>query len=204
MVASGIFFALFAIITLVHLGQAIYYRKFYCWVVIMSALWQTIAYAFRTASIVEPDNFGPYATWFVLILVAPLWVNAFVYMVFGRMVWNYTDGEIYRIKAWKFGFIFVVLDVIAFIIQIWGAITAIGKHKPPDEVLRGLHIYMGGVGIQLAFILGFSAFCFRLHHLLRKPSGARVIPHNAFFLFYVEIIALILIVVSSQIRQSVG
>lgn len=46
----------------------------------MSALWQTIAYIFRIVSIKTPASLGDYAAWFVLILVSPLWTNAFVYV----------------------------------------------------------------------------------------------------------------------------
>lgn len=196
--ASGIFLALFVATTLTHLGQAIRYRKPYCWVVIVSALWQVLTYFFRTASIIKPDSFGPYAAWFMLILVAFLWTNAFAYMVFGRMVWNYADkGRVWSVKAWMFGLVFVLLDIVAFIVQIWGAIRATGQHTPTDVVLQGLHIYMGGVGLQLFFILVFSLFAFKMFLGLRKAFAAGVLPKNVMFLFYVEMFAVFLIAVST-------
>ncbi len=65
-----LFLARFALTTLVHLFQAVYYRKVYGWVVPLGALWQTIAYAFRIISIKNPASLGDYAAWFVLILVS--------------------------------------------------------------------------------------------------------------------------------------
>lgn len=98
---------------LAHLYQAIRYRKGYCWVITMSALWQTLTYVFRILSIHSPASFAYYAAWFILILVAPLWTNAFVYMVMGRMVWNFTPtAKILRLSAWRFGLLFVVLDIM--------------------------------------------------------------------------------------------
>ena len=45
--------------------------------------------------------------------VAPLWTNAFCYMVLGRMVWNYSpNGRIWKITASRFGVYFVVLDIV--------------------------------------------------------------------------------------------
>jgi hypothetical protein len=103
------------------------------------ALWQTIAYIFRVISIADPASLGDYAAWFVLILVfyptlnlgpwrpycpptltalawhqvAPLWTNAFVYMIVGRMVWNFVPtAKILGITAWRFGLYFVLLDVV--------------------------------------------------------------------------------------------
>lgn len=76
----------FCLTFLAHTCQGIYYRKLYTWVITMSALWQTIAYAFRIVRINAPTSLGNYAAWFVLILVAPLWTNAFVYVSFRGVV----------------------------------------------------------------------------------------------------------------------
>ncbi|KAK4076571.1 uncharacterized protein Triagg1_4174 [Trichoderma aggressivum f. europaeum] len=165
--ASITFLILFVLTTAIHLGQAVYYKQKYCWVIIMSGIWQVLTYIFRTVSIQQPDSFNYYATWFVLILIAPLWTNAFVYMVFGRMVWNYTDDRrVWRVKAQHFGFVFVLLDIVSFVIQVYGAAKATAKDAPTDKVLQGLHIYMAGVGIQQLFILIFCLFALRLLFLL--------------------------------------
>jgi hypothetical protein len=60
---------MFALVTLAHLFQAIFYKKAYCWVIVGSGLVQTINYIFRIISIKNPNSLGPYAAWFVLILV---------------------------------------------------------------------------------------------------------------------------------------
>lgn len=52
----------------------------------MSGIAQTLTYVFRVLSILNPVNFGDYAVWFILILLAPLFTNAFVYIIMGRMV----------------------------------------------------------------------------------------------------------------------
>lgn len=200
MAASILFFALFVGTTLAHIFQAIRYRKLYCWVVIVSALWQVGTYFFRTLSIRRPDSFGAYAAWFILILVGPIWTNAFAYMVFGRMVWNYADKtRVWGIRAWMFGLIFVLLDVLAFVIQIFGAIRASGQDISTDDVLAGLHIYMIGCGVQLFFILLFSVFAMKLFTGLRRGVGAQVLPKNVLHLFAAEMISLFLIVVSISI-----
>ncbi|RBQ74908.1 hypothetical protein FVER14953_13726 [Fusarium verticillioides] len=197
--ASILFLVLFTLTTIAHLIQAIQYRSTYCWVIIMSAFWQVFTYIFRTVSIYNPASFDYYATWFVVILVAPLWTNAFAYMVFGRMVWcNTPDGRLYGVKAWQFGFIFVILDIIAFIVQVYGAAqAATGKDKTLAENLDALHIYMGGVGLQLFFILIFAVFGVHLFRRLRGSnlgldSGTQ--KRSVMMLFYAMFIALALIV----------
>ncbi|KAL6809702.1 RTA1 like domain-containing protein [Trichoderma sp. SZMC 28015] len=195
--ASILFLVLFFLTTAVHLGQAIYYKQKYCWVIIMSGIWQVLTYIFRTISIQQPDSFNYYAAWFVLILVAPLWTNAFVYMVFGRMVWNYTDDRrVWRVKAQHFGFMFVLLDIVSFVIQVYGAARATAKDAPTDKVLQGLHIYMAGVGIQQLFILVFCLFALRLLFRVRKESKEKAKSTKlspAMLLLYTQFVVLALI-----------
>lgn len=59
-------------------------RKVYSLVIILSALQQTAVFATRIVSIEQPTSGAMYSIWFVLILIAPLWTNAYVYMIMGR------------------------------------------------------------------------------------------------------------------------
>lgn len=74
MPAAILFTILFALTTCEHLLQALFYRKAYCWVIVVSGLAQTVNYIFRVISINNPNSLGPYATWFVLILVSHPWI----------------------------------------------------------------------------------------------------------------------------------
>ena len=111
--AAYAYCVLFAITLGVHIFQGVYYRKAYSWVIAMSALWQLLTYGFRIASIYQPTSVSLYSVWFTLILIAPLWTNAYVYMVMGRMVWNFTTkAKVLGLSAWRFTLIFVILDVV--------------------------------------------------------------------------------------------
>jgi hypothetical protein len=111
---SILFIVLFALTFFIHVGQAVYYRKPYSWIIIMAALWQMLTYIFRTLSIQNPGSYGDYAAWFVLILVAPLWTNAYVYTLFGRMVWNYTSthqlGRVFKLGSLELSLLFWILS----------------------------------------------------------------------------------------------
>ncbi|PWY73125.1 hypothetical protein BO94DRAFT_607609 [Aspergillus sclerotioniger CBS 115572] len=190
--ASYLFTILFALTTLAHIAQAILHRKSYCWVIAMSGLIQTVTYIFRVLSILNPASYTDYAAWFVLILIAPLWTNAFVYMVMGRMVWNFTDdARVLRVRPWHFGLFFVVLDVIAFIIQVYGAAQAAGNNVSYDTEMTGLHIYMGGVGIQQLFVLVFIFCAIAFHRKILAQR--RDDKHQALLLLYVLYACLALI-----------
>jgi hypothetical protein len=80
--------------------------------IVASGLAQTIAYVLRVISIFNSAEFAVHAGSFVLISVAPLFINAFVYMVMGRMIWNCVDEKrVYGVTASRFGTYFVVLDI---------------------------------------------------------------------------------------------
>ncbi|KAJ5908232.1 hypothetical protein N7495_000914 [Penicillium taxi] len=183
-VAAYIFVVIFGLTTVTHVGQAIIYRKFYCWVISMSGFIQFLTYIFRIISINNPASYGNYAAWFVLILIAPLWTNAFVYMVMGRMVWNFTDdARIGRVRPWWLGVFFVTLDIIALIVQVYGAAQAAGNHISYDTQMTGLHIYMAGVGIQQFFVLVFIVFAIIFHHKVLQQK--RLDASKALWLLYV-------------------
>ncbi|KAG8526875.1 uncharacterized protein KY384_008304 [Bacidia gigantensis] len=186
---------LFGLTFLTHFVQAITYRKGYCWVITMGAIWQTAAYIFRVLSIQHITNETFYILWFVLILLAPLWTNAFVYMVLGRMVYNYTStAKILGVKAWRCTLIFVLLDILAFILQLTGAVMASGDDLTNAQIMRGLHIYMGGVGIQQFFILCFLFLAFRFQQRMKRDTPMASM-HQPLALLYTIYAVLFLITV---------
>ncbi|KAI9650078.1 hypothetical protein NHQ30_000091 [Ciborinia camelliae] len=193
--AAYLFAIIFGLTTVTHFVQAIIHRKAYCWVVVVSGTAQTLAYIFRVLSIKYPASFTNYAAWFILILIAPLFTNAFAYMVMGRMVWNYiAEAKIWKITAWRLGLYFVVLDVVALLIQIYGAAAASANNVSQHEVLQGLHVYMVGVGIQQFFILVFLFFAFKFHQTLRDQSRRNIhTPQQAWSLLYALYAVILLI-----------
>ncbi|KAH8881961.1 hypothetical protein GQ53DRAFT_630481, partial [Thozetella sp. PMI_491] len=178
---NHVFTAFFGLALLAHIVQGFLYRQAYAWVVCMSALWQFLTYAIRGYSMNHPSSVGAYTGWFVLILCAPIWANAYVYMVVGRMVWHYVpDGRIVKITAWRFGQIFVWLDIISFLIQALGAATSTSSDH--DKVEMGLNIYKGGTMFQQVFIFVFCYFLFVLWRIMRRESKSNkaLLPEKEF------------------------
>jgi hypothetical protein len=112
----------------------------------------------------------------------------------GRMVYNFTStAKIFGIKAWRFGLYFVLLDITAFAVQGYGAASASGPHQSINKVLLGIHIYMGGVGLQEAFILLFLFLAIRFHRTLRLEQP--ITSKSALKLLYVQYAAITLITI---------
>jgi hypothetical protein len=113
------------------------------------------------------------------------------------------EQKLVGISARRFGVLFVCLDVFAFIVQVSGAILASNQDNG-NLVMTGLHIYMGGIGLQEAFILCFTGLAIHLHRKLIKLEASEDVyngklsqgPFSWRWLFHVIYFALAMITVS--------
>lgn len=111
--AAIIFFILFGATMIVHLWQAVKYRKAFCWVLIMGGLWETLSFISRVLSAHEPTKKGIHDASFLLLIISPLLINAFDYMLLGRMITFYLpDDKVAGIRGSKMGIIFVCFDIM--------------------------------------------------------------------------------------------
>ena len=205
--AAYFFLVVFCLTFVAHIAQAIIHRKGYSWVVSMSALWQLLAFTFRILAINNVTQIGYYIPYFVLILLAPIWINAYVYMVLGRMVYNYTENaKLFGIKAWRCGLYFVLLDIFAFIVQLAGSSMASGDDIPNSQIMRGLHIYMGGVGLQQLFILCFAGVAFRFQKRMNAdmPMASKGRPLQLLYTMYTVLALITIRIIFRLIEYSQG
>ncbi|EEP82546.1 predicted protein [Uncinocarpus reesii 1704] len=136
--AAVLFAALFFLLTVTHAAQAFLFRK-------------------RLRSL------GPYIPAQILIILAPLWLNAFIYMVLGRMIYFFLpEQKCFGISAKRLTLIFVILDVTAFLVQ--GSASSLLSSDDPNTMNIGKNLYMGGIGVQEFFILVFVGLAIRFHY----------------------------------------
>ncbi|CAG8949162.1 hypothetical protein HYFRA_00004784 [Hymenoscyphus fraxineus] len=168
--AAILFTVLFGIVSALHVFQAARYKTTFCWAIIMGALWETASFLIRNISIYNPKSEGPADTWFLLFLLAPLWINAFDYMLLGRMVFQYLPNQkLGGIKAQRMALYFVILDIVSFIVQIGGGLMVISKNNRTRE--NGLHIYTAGLVLQECFILVFAALVFTFNRRVKREAS---------------------------------
>ncbi|KAF4952139.1 hypothetical protein FGADI_6935 [Fusarium gaditjirri] len=173
--ANLAFCVLFGMTTMVHLIQAILFKKKFCWVAIMGAAWETIGFAFKTLGSRNQQN-TTYLIWGQLFfLLAPLWINAFVYMAVARMVYfRMPDRKLLGIKAIRMTLLFVWLDIILFLVQGAGG-SMLSSDDDMNMIRIGQKLYMAGVGLQLGVILIFigitAFFYFKLRQLEGRSMG---------------------------------
>lgn len=143
------------------------------WVLIMGALWETIAFILHSLGTRDQQKVGYATVWQILFLLAPLWINASVYMTFARMTWFFLpDQKIGGIKPRSIAKYFVWADVLTFLVQAAGGVLT-SPDTSSDIVMIGIDIYMAGMGLQQFFILLFLALMVTFHHrALATPPQA--------------------------------
>ena len=157
--AAALFFATaFGISLILHIYQAFSFKKWkLTWVLTMGVFWEFIAFAIRSYGSKNQQSKAPAFIAQLFLLLAPMWVNAFIYMVLGRMIYFFVPAQkIWGIKGIKIAKIFVWLDVVSFLTQVGGGVL-IEPGQDPKTLKLGIHIYMGGIGFQEACIVLFTA-----------------------------------------------
>ncbi|KAK5050755.1 hypothetical protein LTR84_003314 [Exophiala bonariae] len=168
--AAITFLIIYSASTLVHGIQGIIYRKPFTIVLIMGGIWELSGFALRVSAILNPYSGAFHSSMGILILLAPLWINAFVYMALGRLIhFTLVHDKILRLRARHLTVMFVAFDITAFIMQASGGILA-AKSDNRSTKIAGYNLYSAGVGIQMGFILWFVALVLRFHFKLRRPD----------------------------------
>ncbi|KPI38704.1 Protoporphyrin uptake protein 1 [Cyphellophora attinorum] len=171
---------LFGLTTTAHLVQAFIHRKPFAWVLIMGSLWETAGYILRILAVIDQrsETYQTYQQ--LLIILAPLWINAFCYMVLGRMLHCFLppgEDKVWGVRARKIALLFVWGDVFSFIIQLGGGLM-INNEYGAKTVRLGINIYMAGVGVQLCFIAAFMAIAVRFQLTIRQGGVYNSIDHS--------------------------
>ncbi|KAK7182642.1 hypothetical protein DPSP01_011469 [Paraphaeosphaeria sporulosa] len=166
--AAVAFSALFGMLFIAHFALAILFRKGFSWVMIMGVSWEFIAFVTRALGAHDQQSQAFSFTATLLFLLAPLWVNAYVYMTAGRLIWTYhPNKKVWGFKAISLGKYFVWLDVFSFLVQAVGGLM-LSPGASASTMTTGKNIYMTGVGVQQLFILLFFALIVRFQIELQR------------------------------------
>ncbi|KAF2673405.1 hypothetical protein BT63DRAFT_451448 [Microthyrium microscopicum] len=172
-VVALIFGILFLAVTIAHIAQSLRPFRPFCIVIIIGALWETAAFLFRILSAKSPTNKAAYDASFLLVLLAPVCINAFDYMIVSRIVKAFLlDGRVLGLKRSILGKLFVCSDLVSFVIQIAGGLMSLSKTT--KTATHGIHIVEAGLIFQGALIIYFFCLTIRLIIILRHSM-----LHNA-------------------------
>ncbi|KAF6808509.1 rta1 domain protein [Colletotrichum plurivorum] len=155
----------FGLTTLMHTIQAFVYKQAFCWVVVMGCAWESVAFVLRFLGSMNGNIPAYYIASSILFNLAPLWVNAFVYMVGVRLIWlGQPEQTVWCIAGKKLAKVFVALDIICFLAQGGGTslMSQASGSADDSKIKLGQGIYIFGCVAQLCFMAIFAVLLLTL------------------------------------------
>jgi hypothetical protein len=129
----------------------------------MSATWGVASFITRALGSLNQQNSSLATVCTLLFLLAPLWINAFVYITVGRLVhFLHPEKRVWGLEAVKMGRWFVWLDVLSFLIQVTEGLM-MDQDNGGKVMEIGKDVYITRVGMQQVFIFLFLVFIIRFH-----------------------------------------
>lgn len=152
MAAAAVLAVLFGLATLVHSYQLARSRTWFMIPFVIGGIFETVGYGGRIMSATEnpgPYDKIPYIIQSLLLLVAPPFFAASVYMELGRIVMMVgAEEKLFIRRAWLTK-IFVIGDVATFLIQATG--SSMMASDDPDKVNIAHYAVVGGLFLQILF-----------------------------------------------------
>ncbi|GAO50150.1 hypothetical protein G7K_4284-t1 [Saitoella complicata NRRL Y-17804] len=179
--AAAIIFTIFFIPTTayhtwqLHQTRRLGPRAWYLLPLVVGAFFEVIGYAARSSSTQKPYGTGammPYIIQSLFILLAPSLFAATIYMLLGRLIIALKAQKLSLVPVRWLTKIFVVGDVISFLMQGGGGGIQAQARTDPDNYDRGAKIILGGLFVQLIFFGLFVVVTGLFHHRLNKQAYA--------------------------------
>lgn len=196
MAAAVVFTVVFGITTLLHTFQLIRSKTWFMIPFVIGGLFETVGYVGRILSALEnpgPYDKIPYIIQSLLLLLAPPFFAASVYMELGRIVLMVDgDKKLFIRRTWLTK-IFVVGDVATFLIQATG--SSMMASDDPAKVNVAHYIVIAGLFLQILvfglFVVAATIFHARLARAPTTMALKRPWTKHMISLYVVSILILI-------------
>ncbi|KAF7309240.1 hypothetical protein MIND_00294300 [Mycena indigotica] len=154
--ALGIMFiALFGVSTVLHFGQALYFRTWFLLpTAVLCGAGELIGWVARVWSSSEPYADTPFKMQISTTIIAPTPLLAASFIIFSRIV-RQLGPEYSLLPARWYAWVFVSCDLVALVVQgVGGGLASAAVTL--DEANKGSDIMLGGIGFQFAVVILFT------------------------------------------------
>ncbi|QRW05105.1 RTA1-like protein [Ceratobasidium sp. AG-Ba] len=182
--AAILFAALFGLTLVVHLVQAIQGRCRYLIPLLIATGLEFAGYIFRYYAIKLPTQQWPIIISQVFIIIAPAFLAANEYMIFGRVM-GYVGSEHGIIRPTIITKFFVILDVVTILAQATGGSMLNGDDM--STLKKGRLILIGSLAAQVGTFAVFMILAIAFDLRTRRLVGSSVkIVHPLIWALYVS------------------
>jgi len=166
--------------TLAAIGTVLQFLRYRSWVwtvMVVASLMESAGYIARCISTKNVHSKNVFVTSYSLIVLAPVLMAAACYVVFGRIVFLVVPKKdrttrLLWIPPRFVTPIFVACDIVALLLQLWGAVqittVTAGSHDAASKLSRGKRIAQTGVAIQLICFGLFSVIAVRFNFTSKR------------------------------------
>ncbi|CAI7644004.1 unnamed protein product [Penicillium glandicola] len=174
MAAAVISVVCFITLTFGHIFFVFKHKTKFFITFIIGGFFEAMGYAGRAVNAHQAPNYGtmPYALQSLFILLAPSLFAASIYMILGRII-RLTDGDSRSlIRATRLTKIFVLGDVLSFLVQSGGG-AIMSSAKTASKLKLGEDVIIVGLIVQIIFF-GFFVIVSVIFHkrMARDPTSA--------------------------------
>ena len=115
-------------------------------------------------------------------------------MTVARMVhFALPEKRIWGIRAAKLTLIFIWLDVVCFLVQAGGG-SLLSGDNPANLLAIGMKMYMAGIGVQMGFVVIFSAMTLWFYYRLHQGAGGGGIGRMRYLIWTLLSVLLLIVV----------
>ncbi|CAG9943847.1 unnamed protein product [Clonostachys rosea f. rosea IK726] len=147
------------------------YRAWYFLPVVIGAAIEVVAYIMRAYSIKNSTMIAPFVITLAFTVLAPVFIAAGNYMLISRLILAVlppSKQRVLKIPGRRLTPIFVVCDIIAFLVQGSGSSIASSNNWQGNTERIGRYVLIGGLAFQLVAFSLFLCVFGRFHVLANK------------------------------------
>ncbi|TFK65841.1 RTA1-domain-containing protein [Pluteus cervinus] len=169
-----LFLALYSLSTVIHTGQATYYRIWWLFPsVILGGIGEILGWTGRLWSNRNMDLQTPFMIQISTTIISPTFILAANFVIFGRII-DFLGTGYSRLPAKLYSRILITCDVISLVVQgAGGGIASAAETLNGANV--GAHIMLGGIVFQLGIITLYLTLGteFLIRYIHDKPFTGR-------------------------------
>lgn len=116
------------------------------------------------------------------------------------------SAQLFSVPVKHLSALFILLDIITFAVQSFGIYLAIQTDAAKSSIIRGIHVYMAGIGIQQLFVVLFAVVLRHVHgHLKLALDSARYATvRRLIFILYAALALITLRIIFRLVEYSKG